>query len=226
MRNASTSHENGLLYNTIMLTTKTTALLLIDFQRDFCEKGGYADKISGGTAWVKPILPNAKKILDFARKNKILVVHTREGYSPNLSDCDPYKLARSKRAGAKIGSKGPMGRLLIRGEYGHDFIDLLRPAKGETVIDKSAYGAFTGTNLLKILKSHKIHSLVICGVTADVCVHTTVRQAVELGFFSYYVKDAISTPDQSLRRACEKMISVEGGVWGKLVATREIMKSK
>src|SRR5579872_5796737 len=103
---------------------KQTALILIDFQRDFCEEGGYAHKFSGSIKWVKPILPKAKKLLEFARKNKMLIVHTREGYKPDLSDCDRFRLMRSKKAGAQIGSKGPMGRLLIRGEYGQKTIDL------------------------------------------------------------------------------------------------------
>jgi biuret amidohydrolase len=202
---------------------KATALLMIDFQRDFCEVGGYAYKFSGNINWVKPILPNAKKLLDFARKNKILVVHTREGYKPNLSDCDKFRLARSKKAGAQIGSIGPMGRLLIRGEFGQDIIDLLKPVKGEMILDKPSYGAFATTNLKNILRKSGITHLIICGVTADVCVHTTLREAADLGFYCYYVKDAISTPYSDLRKACEKMVGVEGGVWGLVVNARNII---
>lgn len=205
------------------INKNSTALLLIDFQRDFCEKGGYADKFSGGISWVKPILPRAKNLLEWARKNKLLRIHTREGYNPDLSDCDANRLQRSKRAGAQIGSTGPMGRLLIRGEQGHNFIDLLKPIKGEIIIDKAAYGAFTKTNLQALLKKHAIKTLLISGVTADVCVHTTVRQATDYGFFCYYVKDAISTPDVSLRKACEKMIGMEGGVWGDMISVNEII---
>lgn len=204
---------------------KNTALLMIDFQRDFCEVGGYAYKFSGNINWVKPILPNAKKLLDFARKNKILVVHTREGYQPDLSDCDKFRLARSKKAGAQIGSKGPMGRLLIRGAYGQDIVDLLKPIKGEVVLDKPSYGAFATTNLKNILKIKNITHLIVCGVTADVCVLTTITEATDLGFYCYYVKDAISTPNKKIRTACEKMVEMEGGIWGELVTVRQIVKN-
>jgi len=203
---------------------KQTALLMIDFQRDFCEVGGYAYKFSGGINWVKPILPKAKQLLDFARKNKMLVVHTREGYRPDLSDCDKFRLVRSKKAGAQIGSKGPMGRLLIKGEYGQNIIDLLKPIKGEVVLDKPSYGVFSTTNLKSVLRKRGINYLIICGVTADVCVHTTLREATDLGFFCYYAKDAISTPDKKLRMACENMILAEGGVWGKLATVIQITK--
>jgi nicotinamidase-related amidase len=202
---------------------KSAALLMIDFQRDFCEVGGYAYKFSGNINWVKPILPKAKQLLDFARKKKMLIVHTREGYKPDLSDCDNFRLVRSKNAGAQIGSKGPMGRLLIRGEYGQDIIDLLKPIKGEVVLDKPSYGAFATTNLKNILRKGGITHLIICGVTADVCVHTTLREATDLGFYCYYVRDAISTPYADLRKACEKMVGVEGGVWGSVVNARNII---
>src|SRR3954447_10432134 len=107
-----------------------TALLMIDFQRDFCAPGGYADRC-GGIAWVEPILPAARRLLEAARKAGHLIVHTREGYAPDLSDCHPHKVARSRRAGGEVGTEGPMGRLLIRGEYGHDIVDELRPMPNE-----------------------------------------------------------------------------------------------
>ena len=206
--------------------SKHTALLMIDFQRDFCEVGGYAYKFAGNINWVKPILPKAKKLLDFARKNKMLIVHTREGYKSDLSDCGNFRLQRSKKAGARIGSKGPLGRLLIRGEHGQNFIDLLKPLKGEMVLDKPSYGAFAKTDLKTILKKQNITHLILCGVTADVCVHTTLREATDLDFFCYYVKDAISTPDPYLRRACEKMVSAEGGVWGQAITVQDVLKKK
>jgi nicotinamidase-related amidase len=204
---------------------KNTALLMIDFQRDFCEVEGYAHKFAGNINWVKPILPNAKKLLDFARKSKMLIIHTREGYKPDLSDCDKFRLARSKKAGAQIGSKGPMGRLLIKGEYGQDIIDLLKPIKGEVILDKPSYGAFATTNIKNILNKNHITHLIVCGVTADVCVLTTITEATDLGFFCYYVKDAISTPDKTVREACEKMVEAEGGIWGQLTTVRKIVKN-
>jgi biuret amidohydrolase len=200
-----------------------TALLMIDFQRDFCAAGGYSDRFAG-LEWVRPILEPARQLLDAARSAGIFIVHTREGYAPDLSDCSPNKLQRSKNAGSEIGTAGPMGRLLIRGEYGHDIIDELRPVDGEVVVDKASYGAFCGTNLESILRSRMISTLVFAGVTADVCVHTTLREAYDRWFQCYYVADAVSCFDPSIRAACEKMITEEGGIWGELTSV-EKMKS-
>lgn len=201
-----------------------TALLMIDFQRDFCEAGGYASRC-GGTAWVRPILPRAKRLLDAARGRGLLVVHTREGYAPDLADCYPMKRARSRRAGGEVGSPGPMGRLLVRGEHGHGIVDLLRPRRGEPVIDKATYGAFCRTDLEAILRRRKIRQLAICGVTADVCVHTTLREATDRGFDCLYVKDAISTFDPAVRRACELMVRQEGGIWGTVTTVARLVRA-
>jgi nicotinamidase-related amidase len=199
---------------------KTHALLLIDFQRDFCAPGGYADR-QGGVAWAREIIPAAQRLLAAARSEKIFIVHTREGYASDVSDVSSPKLARSKKAGAEIGSKGPLGRLLIRGEYGHDFIDELQPWPDELVVDKSTYGAFCRSPLEHILRNRGVDTVVIAGVTADVCVHTTLREAIDRGFDALYVRDAISTFDPGLRRACEQMILVEGGIWGQLTTVDE-----
>lgn len=197
---------------------------MVDFQRDFCEPGGYADRC-GGIDWVRPILPQARSLLEAARAAGVFVVHTREGYAPDLSDCAPAKRERSRRAGAGVGSPGPMGRLLIRGEHGQDLIDLLAPRGGEPVIDKSTYGAFCGTGLEALLRSRGIQRLALCGVTADVCVHSTLREATDRGFECDYVRDAISTFDVELRRACERMVEQEGGVWGRLTTVAELERA-
>jgi nicotinamidase-related amidase len=201
-----------------------TALMMIDFQRDFCAEGGYSDRFAG-LEWVKPILAPARRLLQAARRAGHLVVHTREGYAPDLSDCSPAKLARSRNAGSEIGALGPMGRLLIRGEHGHDIIDSLKPEPGEIVIDKASYGAFCGTNCESMLRARDVGTLVFAGVTADVCVHTTLREAYDRWFSCFYVKDAISCFDPEIRRACEKMIEEEGGIWGTLTNVDEIIKS-
>lgn len=198
-----------------------TALLMIDFQRDFCASGGYSERIAG-LDWVRPIIEPAARLLDTARRMGAFIVHTREGYAPDLSDCSPTKLERSRNAGSEIGSSGPMGRLLIRGEHGQDIIEELKPAPGEIVIDKASYGAFCGTNLDSILRARKIDTLVFAGVTADVCVHTTLREAYDRWYRCYYVADAISCFDPTIRRACEKMIEEEGGIWGTLTSTRQL----
>ena len=199
------------------------ALMMIDFQRDFCAEGGYSDRFAG-LEWVKPIIGPARRLLDAARRAGHLVVHTREGYAPDLSDCSPGKLARSRKAGSEIGTRGPMGRLLIRGEHGHDIIDALRPVPGEIVIDKATYGAFCGTNLERILRARGVETLAFAGVTADVCVHTTLREAYDRWFACYYVKDAISCFDAGIRSACEKMIEEEGGIWGSLATVDEMIR--
>jgi nicotinamidase-related amidase len=200
------------------------ALLMIDFQRDFCAEGGYSDRFAG-LDWVRPILGPARRLLDGARRAGHLVVHTREGYAPDLSDCSPAKLLRSRNAGSEIGTKGPMGRLLIRGEYGHDIIDSLKPAAAELVVDKASYGAFCGTNLHSMLRARGVDTLYFAGVTADVCVHTTLREAYDRWFSCYYVKDAISCFDPEIRRACEKMIEEEGGIWGVLTTVDAVLGS-
>jgi nicotinamidase-related amidase len=200
------------------------ALLMIDFQRDFCAEGGYSDRFAG-LDWVKPIIGPARRLLDGARKAGHLVVHTREGYAPDLSDCSPMKLERSKKAGSEIGTLGPMGRLLIRGEHGHDIIDALKPLPGELVVDKASYGAFCGTNLERLLRARGIDTLYFGGVTADVCVHTTLREAYDRWFHCFYVADAISCFDPEIRRACEKMIEEEGGIWGTLTSVDRVIAS-
>lgn len=210
--------------STPQIALRRTALLMIDFQRDFCAEGGYSDRFAG-LEWVKPILGPAKRLLHAARSAGHLVVHTREGYAPDLSDCSPAKLLRSRKAGSEIGTLGPMGRLLIRGEHGHDIIDSLKPLPGEIVIDKASYGAFCGTNCEAMLRARGIDTLVFAGVTADVCVHTTLREAYDRWFSCYYVKDAISCFDPEIRRACEKMIEEEGGIWGTLTSVDEIVAS-
>jgi nicotinamidase-related amidase len=199
----------------------TIALMMIDFQRDFCAPGGYSDRFAG-LEWVKPIVQPAQRLLAAARRAGHLVVHTREGYAPDLSDCSPAKLLRSRNAGSEIGTEGPMGRLLIRGEYGHDIIDELRPIPGELVVDKASYGAFCGTNLERLLRGRGIDTLYFAGVTADVCVHTTLREAYDRWFHCYYVADAISCFDPDIRRACERMIAEEGGIWGALTSVDEV----
>jgi nicotinamidase-related amidase len=154
----------------------------------------------------------------------LCVVHTREGYAPDLSDCAAQRRIRSRHAGAGIGDAGPLGRFLIRGEPGHAFVPALEPRGAEVVIDKPSYGAFVGTRLEATLRERGIEHLYLAGVTADVCVHTTLREATDRGFFCHYVRDAISTFDADLRRACERMVSVEGGIWGRVVETEQSVR--
>jgi nicotinamidase-related amidase len=204
-------------------TGRNTALLLIDFQRDFCERGGYADRV-GGLAWAEDVILRAERLLHAARARGLCIVHTREGYASDLSDCPLQRRIRSQRAGAAIGAAGPLGRFLIRGEFGHGFIPLLEPRGTEIIIEKATYGAFVRTALEATLRERGAEHLYLCGVTADVCVHTTLREATDRGFFCHYVRDAISTFVADLRVACERMVEVEGGVWGRLVDTAQALR--
>ena len=205
-----------------MRTRDNVALLLIDFQRDFCDVGGYVDQFSD-IAFAREVVPRAQRLLAGARALGLCIVHTREGYSADLSDCTLQRRLRSRRAGAAIGASGPLGRFLIRGHDGHGFIRELEPQGSEIVIDKPSYGAFLYSTLEPTLRALGVEHLYFTGVTADVCVHTTLREATDRGFFCHYVTDAISTFDAELRRACERMVDVEGGIWGRRVSSAEVL---
>jgi len=196
------------------MSNQLSALIVIDMQRDFLDPGGYAATVGMDISALRRPIPFIRELLDHARSNGMLVVHTREGHRPDLSDCPSVKLSRSHQAGAKIGSKGPLGRLLVRGEHGHDFIDELQPLVDEPVVDKPGYGAFHLTDLNQILAAHDIRRLYICGVTTEVCVHSTLREAVDCGFECVLVEDACGSAHPTLHEAALQMVAVEGGIFG------------
>lgn len=205
-----------------------TALLVIDMQRDFCAKGGYAETAGLDIENLRKPIPQIQKLLNAAREQAMLVIHTREGHRSDLLDCTPIKNSRSANASAPVGSSGPLGRLLVRGEYGHDIIDELAPHPGEPVIDKPGYGAFHQTDLEIILRSQNIRQLILTGVTTEVCVQSTLREAVDRGYDCMTVSDACGSAYPELHQASMAMIAVEGGIFGKVVSTRamlEMMKS-
>lgn len=203
---------------------KHSALIIIDMQRDFLDAGGYAATAGMDVAALRLPIPHIRTLLDFARKNNLLVVHTREGHRPDMCDCPPAKLARSKQAGAEIGSHGPLGKLLIRGEHGHDIIDELKPIDGEPIVDKPGYGAFHQTDLAQILTTHQITQLLICGVTTEVCVQSTLREAVDRGYECVLVSDACGSAYAELHDAALKMVAVEGGIFGRALTTEVTIK--
>ncbi len=207
------------------LQPATTALVVIDMQRDFCAPGGYAARAGLDVARLAAPIAAIRRLLGAARAAGWMVLHTREGHRPDLSDCPPEKLRRSVAAGAAIGSPGPLGRLLIRGEPGHDFIDELKPEFGEPVVDKPGYGAFHQTDLAQILAARGITTLVLCGVTTEVCVHSTLREAVDRGFRCVTVGDACAASDPALHAAALAMIGVEGGIFGRVVTAAELLAS-
>ena len=156
-----------------------------------------------------------------ARGAGLHIFHTREGHLPDLSDCPPAKLARSVAAGARIGGPGPLGRLLVRGEQGHDFVPELRPLACEHVIDKPGYGAFHKTTLGALLGAFGVRRLLLCGVTTEVCVHSTLREAIDRGFVCTTVGDATAASQPELQAPALAMIGVEGGIFGGVCSTAE-----
>lgn len=203
----------------------TTALIVIDLQRDFCSAGGYAEQAGIDIRPMQAVVDKAQTLLAAARAAGLCIVHTREGHLPDLSDCPPAKMARSVNAGAPIGSQGPLGRLLVRGEFGHDFVDAARPLAGETVIDKPGYGAFHRTTLDGVLALHGIEQLIICGVTTEVCVHSTLREAVDRGFRCVTVSDATAASNPALQAPALAMIGVEGSIFGSVVDTASCVRA-
>ena len=203
----------------------STALLVIDMQRDFCSPQGYAARAGLDVERLARPIARIQCLLSAARAAGLLVVHTREGHRPDLSDCPPEKMRRSIQAGAPIGSAGPMGRLLVRGEYGHDFIDALQPQAGEVVIDKPGYGAFHQTDLEGALIRRNIGQLILCGVTTEVCVHSTLREAVDRGYRCITVGDATAASDPELQAPALAMIGVEGGIFGRVASTDQVLQA-
>lgn len=201
----------------------SVALIVIDMQRDFCAPGGYADQAGLEISRLRAPIPAISRLLDSARALGLLVVHTREGHRPDLTDLHESKRRRAEHAGAPIGARGPLGRLLVRGEYGHDLIDELRPLADEPVIDKPGYSAFAYTDLDLLLRRRGIGHLVLCGVTTEVCVSSTQRAAVELGYACTLVSDACGSPSAELHAAALAMVEVEGGLFGRVLDSRSVL---
>jgi nicotinamidase-related amidase len=191
----------------------TTALMVIDMQRDFLLPGGFGESLGNDVTLLAGVVTALERVLPAARAAGMLVVHTREGHLPDLSDCPPAKLRRGKPS-CRIGDPGPYGRILIRGEYGHDIVDSLAPLPGEPVVDKPGKGAFHATDLLEILTAHRIERLVVTGVTTEVCVHTTVREANDRGFDCLVLSDGVGSYFPEFQRVGLKMISAQGGIFG------------
>ncbi|MDR7521130.1 MAG: cysteine hydrolase [Armatimonadota bacterium] len=191
----------------------TTALLVIDMQRDFVEPGGFGEMLGNDVTPLRRAVAPTRRVLDAVRARGMMVIHTREGHRPDLSDLPPTKKARG-RLKVGIGDPGPMGRVLIRGEPGHDIIPELAPRPGEPVIDKPGKGSFYATDLELILRERGIRSLIVCGVTTEVCVHTTVREANDRGFECLVLEDCVASYFPEFQDAAIKMIKAQGGIFG------------
>lgn len=190
-----------------------TALLIIDMQRDFIEPGGFGAMLGNDVSLLRRAIEPIGALLSAFREAGLLVLHTREGHRPDLSDAPPSKLARG-RGETKIGDVGPMGRILIRGEAGHDIIPELYPLAGEPVIDKPGKGSFCQTDLELILKNRGIKTLIVCGVTTEVCVHTTVREANDRGFECLVPADCAASYFPDFHETALRMITAQGGIFG------------
>jgi nicotinamidase-related amidase len=208
----------------LAIAVDRTALVIIDMQRDFLEPGGFGEtlgnKVSLLDAAVKPI----KALLDVARKVGMLVVHTREGHRPDMSDAPKSKVERGAPH-LRIGAKGPMGRILIRGEAGHDIVASLYPVEGEVIVDKPGKGAFYATDLGAILQHRKIESLIVCGVTTEVCVHTTVREANDRGFKCIVPGDCCASYFPEFHEVGLRMIKAQGGIFGWVSDSSRLVKA-
>ncbi len=203
---------------------QTTALLIIDMQRDFVMPGGFGEALGNDVTPLQAVIAPTRRMLDTARKLKLMVIHTREGHRADLNDCPPTKLARG-RGKTRIGDPGPMGRILVRGEPGHDIVPELCPIEGETVIDKPGKGAFYATDLELILRNHAIKTLIMCGVTTEVCVNTTVREANDRGFECVVLSDCVGSYFPQFQEAALAMVKAQGGIFGWVSDSRRALRA-
>src|SRR5580704_7970911 len=190
-----------------------SALVIIDMQRDFLEPGGFGAALGNDVSRLQAAVAPCRKVLDAARALGVLVIHTREGHRPDLTDAPPHKVERGDPKN-RIGARGPMGRILIRGEPGHDIIPELYPLPGEPIIDKPGKGAFYATDLHAMLQYRGIEALIVCGVTTEVCVHTTVREANDRGYECIVVADCVGSYFPEFHEVGLRMICAQGGIFG------------
>ena len=206
----------------IAIDPASTALVVIDMQRDFLEPGGFGETLGNDVSLLRAAIEPCQMLLAAARKQGMLVVHTREGHRPDLSDAPRAKVERGAPS-LRIGDSGPMGRILVRGETGHAIIDALAPIHGEPVIDKPGKGAFYATDLIEILRNRHIDALIVCGVTTEVCVHTTVREANDRGYRCLVPGDCCASYFPEFHAAGLAMIKAQGGIFGWVTDSRRVI---
>ena len=208
----------------IALDLSTTALLIIDMQRDFLEPGGFGETLGNDVSRLAGAVKPIGAVLAAAREMGMPVIHTREGHLPDLSDAPPAKVERGAPS-LRIGDPGPMGRILIRGEAGHDIIPELYPVAGEIVIDKPGKGAFYATELGEVLEKYGIENLLVCGVTTEVCVNTTVREANDRGYRCVVISDGCASYFPEFHEMGLKMINAQGGIFGGVADSAAVLKA-
>jgi nicotinamidase-related amidase len=208
-----------------LLDPQKTALLIIDMQRDFCSESGYVHSMGYDIQAARAVIPAIMDVRAVVRRWGGMVLYTREGHRRDLSDLSPLKLWRSQRTGPGIGTQGPMGRILIRGEPGWDIVDELRPELGEPTIDKPGYGAFHNTDLEQILSVRGVTHLLLTGVTTDICVHSTLREAVDRGYECLTLSDCCAATEVSNHDAALRTIATEGGIFGAVSTSAALQRA-
>jgi nicotinamidase-related amidase len=208
----------------IALDLSTTALLIIDMQRDFMEPGGFGETLGNDVSRLASAVNPIRSLLAAAREMGMPVIHTREGHLPDLSDAPPAKVERGAPS-LRIGDPGPMGRILIRGEAGHDIIPVLYPLDSEIVIDKPGKGAFYATELGDVLQKYGVENLLVCGVTTEVCVNTTVREANDRGYRCVVISDGCASYFPEFHEMGLKMIKAQGGIFGWVADSAAVLKA-
>ncbi len=201
-----------------------TAIVMIDMQRDFLEPGGFGESLGNDVSLLQKAVGPCKALLDGARKKGMLIIHTREGHRPDMADAPKAKVERGAPS-LRIGAPGPMGRILIRGEEGHDIVKELYPLDGEPIIDKPGKGAFYATDLGSILQHRGMENLIVCGVTTEVCVHTTVREANDRGYRCLVPGDCCGSYFPEFHEMGLRMIKAQGGIFGWVTDSKRILSA-